>query len=113
MIYSEMSDTEINARVAKTLDGVTRVNLPIDGTTLFHAPRIQMKRNGKWEWFDPCNSWADAGPIIQENGINLFALKVIDSAGLKEWEAMSIEGYCHHWGDLNPLRVVTIVFLKR
>ena len=115
MNYSEITDTEINARVAKKLDGVTRVNLPIDGTTLFHAPKIQIKRNGKWEWFDPCNSWADAGPIIQDRGISLYHddgnwqaemtfLAPTGKYGLEETASKVV------WNK-NPLRAAMIVFL--
>lgn len=105
MNCSEITDTEINARVAKKLDGVTRVNLPIDGTTLFHAPKIQIKRNGKWEWFDPCNSWADAGPIIQENKINLNSVP-------QGWVASDNGGHdSNYFPHQNPLRAAMIVFL--
>lgn len=92
MNYQEMSDFEINCAAAYHIGLST----------------VIMAENKE---FNPCNSWDDAGPIIQQNGINLMASKVVDSGGLKEWEAMSYEGNCHHWGELNPLRAAMIVFL--
>lgn len=92
MNYSEMSDFEINCAVGKAISFADSM----------------LARNGQ---VDYCNSWADAGPIIHGSGINLMASKVVDREGMKEWEAMSYEGNCHHWGELNPLRAAMIVFL--
>lgn len=97
--YQEMSDRSIDLEVFQIIFGKDVFTKDAD-----------LRR--AWErGISYCNSWADAGPIIQENGINLMASKVVDSAGLKEWEAMSYEGNCHHWGELNPLRAAMIVFL--
>ncbi|WP_241603572.1 phage protein NinX family protein [Rosenbergiella nectarea] len=120
MNYQEMTDDDIDLAVSEIVFGKTlgrRTNYtfdkagfvftgsghsftPLDNENVVFTPKIK-----------PTSSWADAGPIIQENGINLMASKVVDSAGLKEWEAMSYEGNCHHWGELNPLRAAMIVFL--
>ncbi|WP_241622709.1 phage protein NinX family protein [Rosenbergiella australiborealis] len=98
MNYQEMSDRHINCLVH---DVFIREEQSSFGLIL------NVVRHPK----DYCNSWADAGQIIQDNGINLMASTVVDSGGLKEWEAMSYEGNCHHWGELNPLRAAMIVFL--
>lgn len=120
MNYSEMSDFEINKAVHKVLLDLGNIKeefrlCPQDFTDVVKNTWdkndgdnsvIAVMRYKDSDGYNPfggsrdyCNSWADAGPIIQENGINLFASKVIDSAGLKEWEAMSFEGTCHHWGN--------------
>lgn len=63
MDYSEMSDFEINKAVGEStgeaLNTEETLNLVI--------------RNSTGRRFDPCNSWADAGPIIQKNSISLIS----------------------------------------
>ncbi|WP_241609674.1 phage protein NinX family protein [Rosenbergiella australiborealis] len=118
MNYQEMSDFEINCAVAKAIGFEDVMFFEVD-SSICNGPVWTIASGwtdygipvSKGNRFDPCNSWADAGPIIQDNGINLMASKVVDSGGLKEWEAMSYEGNCHHWGELNPLRAAMIVFL--
>jgi len=115
MNYQEMSDFDINCAVARLIgDEVYSNNKDCTKHKAYRiGDRYRDVYSSGWstDVFDPCNSWADAGPIIQENGINLMASKVVGSGGLKEWEAMSYEGNCHHWGELNPLRAAMIVFL--
>ncbi len=115
MNYSDMSDFEINCAVAKAMgmnvtQGISFVGAPIGGETL-----RWVKNNNTDERFDPCNSWADAGPIIQESGISLY-----HSNG--NWEAefeysAPVGGFgtdetCSKFiSDKSPLRAVCIVFL--
>ena len=93
MNYQEMSDSEINELVARF---IWPKYAAIDDYVVHVV-------NGVWTKFDPCNSWADAGPIIQESKI-----------GIREydgwWEARSYipeYAYCQK----NPLRAAMIVFL--
>ena len=89
MNYSEMLDFEINKAVA----------FHIGLSTVIAAENLE---------FNPCNSWADAGPIIDQYGIGLMPLKrdlpkAWDiSAGL-----LSNTDYKHE----NILRAAMIVFL--
>ena len=98
MVYQEMSDLEINTLVAKAL----RLEISFLPFGISEARRRRV-RLADGSAFDPCNSWADAGPIIQENRI-----------GIREydgwWEARSFApeyAYCQQ----NPLRAAMIVFL--
>ncbi|KMV68210.1 hypothetical protein AI29_10015, partial [bacteria symbiont BFo2 of Frankliniella occidentalis] len=108
MNYQEMSDSQINLEVAKALglDVSMMLSLlnarecPIGGRA-----EQWVKNNKTGGSFDPCNSWADAGPIIQENRISLFAS---DDEG--KWMAQFINYKTVHM-DKNPLRAAMIVFL--
>lgn len=85
--YSEMSDFEINKEVA------IATGLDLSGVTQENYWMYNMK--------DYCNSWADAGPIIEKFRIT------IDS-DTDVWFA-SDDKHCHtHY---NPLRAAMIVFL--
>lgn len=56
--YTELSDFEINKKVAEKLG----LNFK-DGVVV---------KNGEWFYFDPCNNPSDAMPIINEYGISLI-----------------------------------------
>lgn len=96
MIYSDMSDFEIDAAVAA-------IKYPGRKITNFAGEAVVWFENLHTKVVRYCNSWADAGPIIQEAKINLV------------W------GYDEKWGARtvhttviqheNPLRAVCIVFL--
>jgi len=94
MNYQEMSDFEINAEVGA-----------LTGEAKNSEPMLNLVIRGNGRKFDPCNSWADAGPIIQENRISLFAS---DDEG--KWMAQFINYKTVHM-DKNPLRAAMIVFL--
>lgn len=94
MNYQEMTDFEINQLVGR-ISGEAKSSEPILS--------LVIRSNGRK--YDPCNSWADAGPIIQENRITITSL--IDG---KEWDAISI-GADIEFRDKNPLRAAMIVFL--
>lgn len=72
---------------------------------------------------DYCNSWADIGPIIDDNGISLIKVKDGYLAVSQNWDYIDlngdsdIENYCiglsdtSCYGHQNPLRASAIVFL--
>lgn len=121
-----MSDFEINCSVARALgmehafffskseddfDEEIEVNKrgPIwqSGKTMVNGYRVS---NGNC--FNPCNSWADAGPIIDENNITI----VNDNPG-RRYAVNSLSGYndgasnCKMAAGENGLRAAMIVFL--
>lgn len=94
MNYSEMTDFEINKAVAGRLlaewyhNSICLVRCDDDNRSIFN----------------PCNSWADAGPIIQEESISLIKYDT------NQWRARSrkcLAGFI----DINPLRAAMIVLL--
>lgn len=93
MNYSEMSDHQINVLVAKALDGHADDKFPVQR-------RLQV--------FDPCNSWADGGPIIHKGK---FSLEMDNTeafwicTGFSENEPPFMENH------ENPLRAGMVVFL--
>lgn len=106
MNYTEMSDFDIDLAVFQAKFG------PIGSDK-------DMWRVWKQGKFRPCESWADAGPIIQQNLIDLEALydftdeteEEIEPTGL--WAARAVvNGFIHPRSeDKNPLRAAMIVFL--
>lgn len=94
MNYAQMSDFEISVRVGD-LKGVRWANLDENYNPL------SIWNGDDLCAFDPCNSWADAGPIIQECRITL-------DADLDIWFARD-ENNVHT--SVNPLRAAMIVFL--
>lgn len=101
MNYSEMTDFEISKAVGSAI-GINWENLDSN----YHA--LSIWDDGELCVFDPCNSWADAGPIIQDNAIGIMPFKKGPSeawslaAGLLSNTTVK---------DNNPLRAAMIVFL--
>ncbi|WP_241597723.1 phage protein NinX family protein [Rosenbergiella epipactidis] len=101
MNYQEMSDFEINCRVHfRNYD-----KLRFEKGKFYYSDRsgremVIGKYLYKFDRPDYCNSWADAGPIIQENKIPLNPFR-------GEWVA----GERRNVKDKNPLRAAMIVFL--
>jgi hypothetical protein len=91
MNYSELSDDKINLQVFERLFG----NIGED------RDMLRVWQQGK---FQPCNSWADAGPIIEKENISLIF-------GFGHWDAMSPDGESLQAEEVNPLRAAMIVFL--
>jgi len=91
MNYSEMSDFEINEAVSKTL--------------LSEAanPNARFVAIG-----DYCRSWADAGPIIDKNGIAILPFKKTTPAAFPSREGLVSARLVEHE---NVLRAAMIVFL--
>ncbi|MBS0967721.1 DUF2591 family protein [Nissabacter archeti] len=114
--YSELSDYEINKLVAIALgakmvnaysvkDVRESVQYDLNGKTLLVARGFGDAPNR----FDPCNSWADAGPIIHRNGIEL------NYDGIS-WDAScNLRGIASYndWKRCpeSPCRLAMIVFL--
>ena len=94
MNYSEMSDFGINKAVGEALgrdlSGINDFNYSVYNIT------------------DYCNSWADAGPMIEQNSISLsFGIWVHPSlSGLTMASAGKYSA-----SSENPLRAAMIVFL--
>lgn len=66
-------------------------------------------RDGKWEFFDPCNNPADAWPIITANKISIYAMSEADKRG--GWGAEAFHPNDAYSFNDNPLRAAMIVFL--
>lgn len=103
MSYSEMTDFEINLRVS-LLQGY-------DANVKQHFGEAGLATVKTTEgMLDFCNSWADAGPIIEKN---LIALKPASLfVGGYRWFASKGEGdFGKKTADDNPLRAAMILFL--
>ncbi|AND13532.1 TPA: DUF2591 domain-containing protein [Proteus mirabilis] len=103
--YTELSDFEVNKKVAEKL------GLAYEVTRYGVVTRMSNKE--QWREFNPCNNPADAMPIIIENEISL-----IFDTGCKEWaagDAYWVDGYEWQVGGAvrknNPYRAAMEVFL--
>lgn len=100
--WKDKSDFEINKAVAKLL-----------GLKLFEGS-VTKKTGDKWvrvipsRNFDPCNNWADAGPITDGNKIS------IEYRGHKSLKpvAKRFGSNSHNIADENVLRAAMIVYLE-
>ncbi|EAA7276401.1 DUF2591 domain-containing protein [Salmonella enterica] len=114
MDYSELSDKEINKLVAFAL-GCKEVvpDIFMDDVRRYEFDKPKNKSGNKF-YFDPCNSPADAWPIIVEHEIS-----IIKDSGLHMWCSTDKAYWCDgcEWQisqeimDANPLRAAMIVFL--
>lgn len=115
MNYEEMSDLEINKRVAMHLGhSVSNEHeCSVNGDCFILTNELEVRVK-----FNPCNNWADAGPIIYENEITIA--KHVSS---DDWEAYGggyQVDYCHQiesykqaeFVSENPIRAAMICFLK-
>jgi len=93
MNYSELSDDKINLQVFERLFG----NIGED------RDMLRVWQQGK---FQPCNSWADAGPIIGKENISLTCHQSRD-----EWAAI-FNRNCMS-ANQNPLRAAMECFLMK
>lgn len=97
--YSEMSDDKINLQVFECLFG----NIGED------RDMLRIWQQGK---FQPCNSWADAGPIIENHLICLAADVFAEPQDGGRWVAQPAYGWdSERVRSNNPLRAAMIVFL--
>ncbi|EJH6881099.1 DUF2591 family protein [Salmonella enterica] len=114
MDYSQLSDFEINKRVAIATGHKKFKGLGWQGTQEDSCSAVIVRGPTKIGAFDPCNNPADAWPIITENKISIM----FDSTDTR------YEGEYHEWCDAisscqkfgiqyqsNPLRAAMIVFL--
>ena len=119
MIYIEMSDFEINCAVAKAL-GLEDSMFFSAESDYCNGPVWTIEsgvtkggiKASKGNSFDPCNSWADAGPIIHHELINIG----FDDDGYQipesGWSYAKSPCGKQFYGKLNsPLRTAMIVFL--
>lgn len=119
MNYSEISDFDLNCAVAGALGREFFSNeKPDDSRRRRKSYEIDGKHRdvceSGWtsELFAPCNSWADAGPIIQKNKIDInWAMQ---RGNVRQpYARNSAPGLSGHAGYIheNPLRAAMIVFL--
>ncbi|EKS7399384.1 DUF2591 family protein [Enterobacter roggenkampii] len=115
MDYSQLSDFEINVEVFEALHGGSPDCKEGDNGEMllvsFEADvvggdivEVEVVRGS----FNPCNNWLEAGLIIVENKISIYAAVLGDSRG--EWGAEASFTEHYHFHD-NPLRAAMIVFL--
>lgn len=102
--YSKMSDFGINKRVLEIKSGLKALNYAHNADKR-SAGVVDI--NDNYHWFDFCNSWADAGPIIEKNQISLDAIY----EGGPRWLSFAGEDSEFRQTDKNPLRTAMIVFL--
>ncbi|MEX0395268.1 phage protein NinX family protein [Providencia rettgeri] len=100
--YTELSDFEINKKVALHVGGFALSLTVVDDG---------YKTEGNRGNFDPCNNPTDAMPIIIENNISLRAPTITD-----RWKAEFIDEYGNYVGyrralNKNPLRAAMELFL--
>lgn len=106
MNYSEMTDLEINKAVALALGCHIRKSA-YDTDYYFTDDDKAWNKcapHGPVENFDPCNSWTDAGPIIQSNRF------YVDPIFMSDW---CVTTECDTYREIhkNPLRAAMVVFL--
>lgn len=102
MNYNEMSDDAIAKGVVMAMGGKEMS----DGVFLCENKRYDICSPKSSFNFDPCNSWSDAGPIIEKSGIGIMPM-------LMGWRAATERG-CRDYTSIaneNPLRAAMIVFL--
>lgn len=104
MDYSQLSDFEINLKVAHIVLGKNNYDWDPEKKEVYLAgiDGVEFLPCG---YFDPCNRVADAWPIIADNGVNI--LWDWNESGLHGASANSIWEHEHE----NVLRAAMIVFL--
>lgn len=102
MDYRNLSDYEINKRVAMLIGGFSEHDF-------FDAQSVIFRRHGKFQYsfFEPCTNPADAWPIIEENRISIRNRYEGDWKAETEWGESRFHVAC------NPLRAAMIVFLMK
>ncbi len=94
--YTELSDVEINKKVAVALGLISEVT---------HYG-VVAKSNNKDYWFefDPCNNPSDAMPIIIESGISMVRVN-------NTWSARQFNNHCIEINGDNYYRIAMEVYL--
>lgn len=111
MIYSEMTDFEINKAVAIAEGHYCYYG---DGsfTNGLMGRKVTVKGNGVVGCMDFCSSWTDAGPIIEKHMICLSADVFAEPQDGGKWVAQPAYGWdSERVRSDNPLRAAMIVFL--
>ncbi|MCW5001041.1 DUF2591 family protein [Enterobacter roggenkampii] len=108
MDYSQLSDFEINKRIAVVLGhSIDEEKYGNASVGAFHSDGVVYKSH------DYCNNPADAWPIIESNGITIINDKNCFPRATNDSYAFINEQYdeCLHALAGNPLRAAMIVFL--
>lgn len=115
--YSAMSDFEVNSEVHNHAECGGRYSLEMlgdgriawnDGCHIIYTDKIPYGEPLK----DYCNSWADAGPIIQSSKISIIHDCMAEPQDGGCWLARPTYGYEKEKArNDNPLRAAMIVFL--
>ncbi|MFY0403331.1 phage protein NinX family protein [Pantoea dispersa] len=111
MNHTKMSDFEINKAVGEiNLEGKWACKPGCAGnqSDSWHYGSVDTFVTPYPALPDYCNSWADAGPIIQKYGISLHYIGGGHERG--GWGADDPSGEKYTYND-NPLRAAMIVFL--
>lgn len=104
MDYSQLSDFEINKRVAKALGHeIDDERYGLASVGVFYRDGVTYKSH------DYCNNPADAWPIIFSNKISTYAMLKVDKRG--SWGAEAFYPNDVYSFNDNPLRAAMIVFL--
>jgi len=102
MNYSEMKDHEINAAVGEAM-GWNAKFIHQDESVTFRDDLGRLRGRKNY-----CNSWADAGPIIEKKRISIE----FDGDETAQWcHTISCEGLYGIVYQSNPLRAAMITFL--
>ncbi|MEY0039238.1 MULTISPECIES: phage protein NinX family protein [unclassified Providencia] len=109
--YTELSDFEINKKVAINVGGFALSLMVFDDRNEVVKKNIPNIGSRVFTEFNPCNNPADAMPIIIENNISLRAPTITD-----RWKAEFIDEYGNYVGyrralNKNPLRAAMELFL--
>lgn len=113
MNYADMSDLQINKAVANCLGA--KVVKSSFGAPCFKPDFSvsELSPGGPAEKFNPCKSWAYAGPIIEKHLICLAADVFAEPQDGGKWVAQPAYGWdSERVRSDNPLRAAMIVFLK-
>lgn len=102
MNYAEMTDFEINRKVLAIASGAK----PLGYAHNADKRSAGVVKSNQYHWYDYCNSWADAGPIIEKENISLTCHQNRD-----EWAAI-FNRHCMS-ANQNPLRAAMECFLMK
>lgn len=103
MNYAKMSDFEINRKVLAITSGAKPLGYAHDAD----KRSAGIAKSNEYRWYDYCNSWTDAGPVIEDHQISLDA---IYEGGPRWLSFAGDDGQFRHVCP-NPLRAAMIVFL--
>lgn len=120
MNYSKLTDIEINLAVGKLISRDSWSLVNSEGKACIHEFAEPVGNFGVmclgWKVFDPCNSWADSGPIFEAEKISLHAPRfgegwMAEFTGSDDDVNDGFQVDYHEAHDPNPLRAGLIVFL--
>lgn len=103
--YSKMTDFEINRKVLAITSGVK----PLGYAHNADKRSAGVVKSNQYCWYDYCNSWAEAGPIIKKSKITISAPMEYDQPA--DWLAYPANDSDMLVSHPNPLRAAMVVFL--